>query len=101
MSRGGQAKLAAMAESYFTKLIYAAGHYQTSTPPPLPLILDSNVRKALVRDEGILCHEKWTLNYAPQAYRQYLLIADTWANLWGVRPDRVEYALFNFGKSLA
>jgi hypothetical protein len=101
LSPGGPAKLAAMDESFFTKLIYASGHHRTTTPRPLPLILDSNVRKALVRDKGILRHEEWILDYASEAYRQYLLIADTWANLWGVRADTVEYALFNFGKSNA
>lgn len=100
LSYGGPAHLAAMGESFFTKLIYASGYRAIATPRPLPLILDTNVRKALVRNGGILQGEEWWLNYAPQAYRQYLLIAQTWAELWGIRSDAVEYALFQFGKSL-
>ena len=84
LSRRNAGKLAAMGESYFTKLIYASGHHRTATPRPLPLILDTNVRKALVRERGILKHEEWCLHFTPQAYRQYLLIAQTWAGLWGV-----------------
>jgi hypothetical protein len=93
-------KLAAMGESFFTKLIYASGHHRTAAPRPLPLILDTNVRKALVRNRGILKCEEWRLNFTPQAYRQYLLIAHTWAELWGTRSDSVEYALFQRGKRL-
>lgn len=100
LSQQGPAHLAAMGESFFTKLIYASGHRNTATPRPRPLILDANVRKALVRDGGILYREEWWLHFTPQAYRQYLLIAQTWARLWGTRPDTVEYALFQFGKSL-
>ena len=47
-----------MGESFFTKLIYASGHHRTATPRPLPLILDTNVRKALVRGRGILKDEE-------------------------------------------
>jgi hypothetical protein len=100
LSYGGPAHLAAMGESFFTKLIYASGHRATATPRPLPLILDTNVRKALVRSGGILEGEEWWLNYTPQAYRQYLLIAQTWAGLWGIRSDAVEYALFQFGRAV-
>jgi hypothetical protein len=88
----GPAKLAAMDESFFTKLIYASGYRGTATPRPLPLILDTNVRKALVRDGGILKHEKWSLHFYPQSYRRYLLIAQTWADLWATRSDSVEYS---------
>lgn len=100
LSYGGPAKLAAMSESFFTKLIYASSHRAPTTPRPLPLILDANIRKALVRDGGILAHSEWTLYRTPEAYRQYLLIAQTWANLWDVRSDGVEYALFQFGKRI-
>jgi hypothetical protein len=97
---GGPAKLAAMGESFFTKLIYACGYQSTATPLPRPLVLDTNVRKALVRHGGILRNEDWTLHHSPDAYRQYLLIAQTWAALWHVQPDWIEHALFEFGKSL-
>lgn len=100
LSHKGPAELAAMGESFFTKLIYASGYRATATPRPLPLILDTNVRKAPVRDGGILKHEKWSLYFTPQSYRQYLLIAQTWADLWATRSDSVEYALFQFGKRL-
>lgn len=70
-----------MGESFFTKQIYASGHHRTAAPRPLPLILDTNVRKALIRNRGILKHEGWSLRFTPQAYRQYLLIAHTWAEL--------------------
>ena len=100
LSRHDVAKLAAMGESFFTKLIYASGHHRTATPRPLPLILDTNVRKALVRDKGILKDEEWSLHFTSQAYRQYLLIAHTWADLWGTRSDSIEYALFQLGKRL-
>jgi hypothetical protein len=100
LSWGGPAKLAAMGESFFTKLIYVSGHRAPATPRPLPLILDNNVRKALVRSGGILESGRWTLYRTPQAYRQYLLIAQTWAGLWNMRSDQVEYALFRFGKTL-
>ena len=101
MSRGGPAKLEAMGESFFTKLIYVSGHRAPTTPRPLPLILDNNVRKALVRAGGILESGRWTLYRTPEAYRQYLLIAQTWADLWNTRSDQVEYALFEFGKTLS
>ena len=94
------APLTAIGESFFTKLIYASGYLSPATPRPRPLVLDTNVRKALVRPEGILEHDEWTLYRTPQAYRQYLLIAQTWASLWDVRPDQVEHALFQFGKRL-
>lgn len=100
LSRKGPAQLAAMGESFFTKLIYASGYQAAATPRPLPLILDTNVRKALVRDGGILKHEKWSLHFTPQSYRQYLLIAQTWADLWATRSDSVEHALFQLGKRL-
>ena len=58
------------------------------------------MRKALVRDKGILKDEEWSLHFTPQAYRQYLLIAHTWADLWGTRSDSIEYALFQLGKRL-
>ena len=101
LSRGGPAKLAAMGESFFTKLIYVSGHRAPTTPRPLPLILDNNVRKALVRAGGILESDTWTLYRTPEAYRQYLLLAQTWAELWNMRSDQVERALFEFGKSLS
>jgi hypothetical protein len=100
LSPGGCAKLAAMGESFFTKLIYVSGHRAATTPRPLPLILDTNVRKALVRKGGILEDDRWTLYRTPLAYRQYLLIAQTWATLWKVQPHQVEYGLFQLGKDL-
>jgi len=100
LSYSGPAKLAAMGESFFTKLIYASGHRAPTTPRPLPLILDANVRKALVREGAILERGEWTLYRSPAAYRQYLLIAQTWADLWNVCSDGVEYALFQFGKGI-
>jgi hypothetical protein len=101
LARGGPAKLAAIGESFFTKLIYATGHRAPTTPRPLPLILDNNVRKALVRAGGILESDTWTLYRTPQAYQQYLVIVQTWADLWNVRSDQIEYALFEFGKTLS
>jgi hypothetical protein len=100
LSRGGCAKLAAMGESFFTKIVYVSGHRAATTPRPLPLILDANVRKALVRPGGILNDGRWTLYRTPDAYRQYLLIAQTWAKLWDLQSHQVEYALFQFGKGL-
>lgn len=98
LSARGCAKLQQMGESYFTKLIYAAGYGCDAAPLPWPLILDDNVRKALVRRGGILGDGHWTLHYSPIAYRQYLCIADTWAQLWDVPADHVEYALFRLGR---
>lgn len=98
LSQGGSAKLTAMGESFFTKLIYVSGHRAATTPRPLPLILDTNIRKALVRKGGILKDGRWTLYRTPDAYRQYLLIAQTWAKLWNQQPHQVEYALFRFGR---
>ena len=76
LSRRDVAKLAAMGESFFTKLIYASGHHRTATPRPLPLILDTNVRKALVRDRGILKDEEWSLHFTSlppvPAYRAHV-----------------------------
>jgi Putative DNA-binding domain len=43
LARREVGKLAAMGESFFTKLIYASGHHRTATPRPLPLIVDTNV----------------------------------------------------------
>ena len=100
LSQGGCAKLTAMGESFFTKLIYVSGHRAATTPDPRPLILDANVRKALVRKGGILKDGEWTLYRAPRAYGEYLLIAQTWAKLWNMQPHQVEYALFTFGKRL-
>jgi hypothetical protein len=89
-----------MGESFFTKLIYALGHRAPTIPYLPPLILDTNVRKALVRKGGILEHDEWTLYRTPAAYRQYLLIAQTWASLWNASSDEVEYALFQFGRRI-
>lgn len=101
LTHGGSAKLAAMGESFFTKLLYAVGYGSAGTPRPRPLVLDTNVRKALVRPGGILEQRESTLYRTPYAYRQYLLIAQTWARLWDVRSDQVEHALFQFGKRLS
>ena len=98
LSAQGSAKLRQMGESYFTKLIYAAGYDCDATPLPWPLILDDNVRKALVRHGGIPDDEDWTLYYSPVAYRQYLCIVGIWAQMWDTPADHVEYALFRLGR---
>jgi len=98
LSARGPAKLRRMGESYFTKLIYAAGYGGDAVPQPWPLILDNNVRKALVRCGGILDDEHWTLHYSSAAYRQFLCIAGTWAQIWHTPADHVEYALFRLGR---
>jgi hypothetical protein len=98
LSVRGPAHLRQMGESYFTKLSYAVGYGCHATPQPWPLILDNNVRKALVRSGGILHHEHWSLDRSPIAYRQYLCIAHTWAQMWNVPADHVEYALFRLGR---
>lgn len=59
------------------------------------------MRKALVRRGGILESGRWTLYRTPSGYWQYLLIAQPWSDLWNLRSDRVEYALFQFGKKLS
>jgi len=98
LSPQGPAKLQQMGESYFTKLIYAAGFGCDAAPRPWPLILDDNVRKALVRPGGILSHTAWTLHYSPVGYRHYLRIAATWAQIWDLPADHIEYALFRMGR---
>ncbi len=98
LSARGPAKLRQMGESYFTKLTYAAGYGCDAVPLPWPLILDDNVRKALVRPGGILDDEDWTLYHSPVAYRQYLCIVGTWAQMWDTPADHVEYALFRLGR---
>ncbi len=98
LSVRGPAHLRQIGESYLTKLTHAAGYGCDKTPLPWPLILDDNVRKALVRSGGILHHEDWSLDHTPVAYGQYLCIAHTWAQMWDVPADHVEYALFRLGR---
>lgn len=82
----GSGHLPKLGESFFTKLLYAAGYgYGAGV---WPLMLDSRVRAAL-RTLG------FPINFTPQAYGQYLQYTHEWAAEWSVSPEQVEFALFN------
>jgi hypothetical protein len=80
--------------SYGTKLLYFAG-YCSGTPRPWPLILDSRVRRSLVRlSPGVV---PATGLVQQQHYVAYLEQAAAWAAdpRWNESPEVVEYALFS------
>jgi Putative 8-oxoguanine DNA glycosylase OGG-like protein len=73
-------------ESFFTKLMHAAGYQRSARP--WPLILDQRVRERL--DDV-----KHPVGGGLSGYLAYLEKAHGWADDWGVTPARVEYALFH------
>ncbi len=87
-------KIPGLNMSYGTKLLYFAG-YTAASSGPRPLILDDQVRSALVR------LAPGTLPPGPRQVRQahyqaYLELAETWAGdpRWNESPEVVEFALY-------
>jgi hypothetical protein len=83
----GPGHLPGWGESFFTKLMHAAGYRRSSQP--WPLIFDGNVRSALTAF-GHPPH-----GYGLADYMAYIELAGQWADQWNVKPAQVEFALFS------
>lgn len=81
--------------SFGTKFLYFCG-YDSSPGGLKPLILDRYVAVAVNR----LCGLAWPeTDFSVSQYRQYLELADAWANAWNTSPDVIERVLFSIGKA--
>jgi len=81
--------------AYGTKVLHF-GPFTMSNATPEPIILDSNVARAL----GWLCNAKWRLDgWTTQQYSDYLDIAFDWSRSWSATADVVELVLFSVGQS--
>jgi hypothetical protein len=82
--------------AFGTKLLYCAGYSLREAAPPL--VLDANVRKALLdAAPGLLPEGRKLVRH--DHYLAYLQLAEEWAAdpTWAQEPDAVEYALFQRG----
>jgi len=90
-----------MGYAFGTKFLWAAGY--DSPFAPHPLILDSNVLRAL---SSILGSDKWRPEMQPSLrdYENYLDLAAAWSldQTWmdHPEPELVEFSLFEYGKIL-
>ena len=81
--------------AYGTKLLYF-GAYSSHAGPLRPLIMDSNVVKAL----NWIRETSWDdYTWDTGQYREYLELADEWARRWNTEPDVIERVLFEVGQS--
>ncbi|MFD7959346.1 hypothetical protein ACFV5J_00885 [Streptomyces zaomyceticus] len=91
------ARVKHLGPAFFSKLLYfaSAGH---PTGGLLPLIIDSNV--ALALDE--LSPHSWAPDerWDSKKYANYLDLAHSWAERFGVEADMVERKLFERGKQV-
>ena len=85
--------------AFGTKLLYFAA-YNTTTNGPRPLILDSNVRIALLDAGTGICADSRKVLW--QDYVEYLELAQRWGehHTWQVTPEVAEYTLFERSKRL-
>lgn len=95
MLRGHPNYLKYLGPSFFTKFLYAAD--AKGVEPGRALILDRFVARALRR------HHRWEIPengpWGPDCYERWLDHAHRVAQQEGVRPDAVEMAYFNDGRS--